>query len=67
VPSRIAVAASDDHELMQATVPAITAVQYPRYQLGTLAAEVIVERARGAAAGAVRHDVGFRIVGRAST
>lgn len=68
VPSEMAIAASDDTEWLESTVPAITTIQYPRYQIGMRAAELIIQRTTNAPARAgAREDLGFKIVHRGST
>ena len=67
VPSQMAIAASDDSDLLQNTVPTVTTVKYPRYRIGVRAAELIVARATRAVAGNPKEDLGFEIVRRGST
>ncbi len=67
VPERIAIAASDDNELMQSTVPPITTVAFPRYEIGARSASMIVARTRGEALPESRVDVGFEVIRRGST
>lgn len=69
VPRELAVAASDDNELMQNMLPALTTVRFPRYRIGVRSAELIVDRAldRGAAEAHVREDLGFEVIRRGST
>lgn len=67
VPARLAIANSDDSELLQNFVPSVTTIQYPRYEIGTRAARLILARVSGAHAGAATEDVGFSIVQRGST
>jgi LacI family gluconate utilization system Gnt-I transcriptional repressor len=67
VPSRIAVAASDDNDLMQHTSPALTTVRFPRYRIGARSAELIVGRRAGQVREPVREDLGFEVIRRGST
>jgi LacI family gluconate utilization system Gnt-I transcriptional repressor len=67
IPARLALANSDDSELMQNTVPKLTAIHYPRYDIGVRAAEIVVNRARNPALGSFIQDVGFSIVRRGTT
>jgi LacI family gluconate utilization system Gnt-I transcriptional repressor len=67
VPSRIAIAASDDNDLMQHMVPPLTTVAFPRYEIGTRSAEMIVARSRGDAVESSRVDMGFAVIRRGST
>jgi len=67
VPKRIAIAASDDNDLMQNMVPPITTVAFPRYEIGVRSAEMIVARGAGEAVDATRVDLGFSVIQRGST
>jgi LacI family gluconate utilization system Gnt-I transcriptional repressor len=67
VPSRIAVAASDDNELMQNIIPPITTVAFPRYEIGVRSAEIIVARTKGLASPDSAVDLGFTVIQRGST
>jgi LacI family gluconate utilization system Gnt-I transcriptional repressor len=67
VPSRIAVAASDDNELMRNIIPSLTTVAFPRYQIGVKSAEMIVARSKGINPNETRIDLGFEVIRRAST
>lgn len=67
VPSQIAVAASDDNDLMQHMVPPLTTVAFPRHEIGVLSANMIVARTRGVMLPASSVDVGFEVIQRGST
>lgn len=67
VPQDIAIAGSDDNDLMQQTVPPITTVRFPRYRIGIRSAELIVSRLEHEAALPVKEDLGFEVVPRGST
>lgn len=67
VPGRLAIANSDDSELLQNIVPQVTSIHYARYDIGARAAEIVVQRSTDADAKAVIEDVGFTVVQRAST
>jgi LacI family gluconate utilization system Gnt-I transcriptional repressor len=68
VPQDIAIAAADDMEWLENTVPSLTTIQYPRYRIGMRAAERILAATRGQApAPSHREDVGFTIAVREST
>jgi LacI family gluconate utilization system Gnt-I transcriptional repressor len=67
VPKRIAIAASDDNDLMQNMVPPITTVAFPRYEIGVRSAEMIVARGADEPVGAPRVDLGFSVIQRGST
>lgn len=68
VPGRIAVAASDDNDLMQHTLPPLTTVRFPRYEIGVRAAEIIIARSAGRNEDEPRKiDMGFEVIRRGST
>lgn len=67
VPRQLAVAASDDNELMQNIIPSLTTVRFPRYQIGVRSAEMILERAQGRQPDALKVDLGFEVIRRGST
>jgi len=67
IPSQMAIANSDDSELIQNMVPGVTAIQYPRYDIGVRAARIVIEHARGSQTEPVVQDVGFSVVRRGST
>lgn len=67
IPARIAIAASDDNELMQNTVPPITTVAFPRYDIGVRSASMIVARTKGVMFPSPIVDVGFQVIPRGST
>lgn len=67
VPGRIAVAASDDNDLMQQMNPQLTTVRFPRYRIGVRSAELIVSRLAGKVIEPVRENLGFEVIRRGST
>ena len=67
VPQDIAIAGSDDNDLMQHMVPPVTTVRFPRYRIGVRSAELIVSRVETAASEPVVEDLGFEVVQRGST
>ncbi|KQT13160.1 hypothetical protein ASG30_21045 [Ramlibacter sp. Leaf400] len=67
VPQDIAIAGSDDNDLMQHMVPPVTTVRFPRYRIGVRSAELIVSRLEAEASGPVMEDLGFEVVQRGST
>ena len=67
VPAQFAIVASDDGELLQNTVPPLTTVRYPRYEIGVRAAELIIARTAGKDPGPVNEDLGFEVIRRGST
>jgi LacI family gluconate utilization system Gnt-I transcriptional repressor len=67
VPGDIAIAGSDDNDLMQHMVPPITTVRFPRYRIGVRSAELIVSRQEDERAQPMTEDLGFEVVPRGST
>jgi LacI family gluconate utilization system Gnt-I transcriptional repressor len=68
VPRDIAIAASDNTEWLENTVPSLTTIQYPRYRIGVRAAERILAASRGHdPAPSNSENVGFSITVRQST
>lgn len=67
VPARVAIAASDDNDLMQHSVPPITTVSFPRYEIGLRSASMIVARRQGLVLDEARVDLGFEVIQRGST
>lgn len=67
IPTRIAIANSDDSELIQNMVPMVTSIHYPRYEIGVRAAEIVVQRSQDGRAEPLVQDVGFSVVKRGST
>lgn len=67
VPKQLAVAASDDYDLIQNLHPALTTVRFPRYKIGVRSAELIIARTRGTETGQSRYDMGFEVIRRGST
>ncbi|WP_328700244.1 substrate-binding domain-containing protein [Caenimonas soli] len=67
VPAQLAIAASDDNDLMQHLIPPLTTVRFPRYRIGQRSAELIVGRLAGEVTGSAHEDLGFEIVQRGST
>jgi LacI family gluconate utilization system Gnt-I transcriptional repressor len=67
VPGRIAVAGSDDNDLMQHMIPPLTTVRFPRYEIGVRSAEIIVARFMGEVPQPRIVDLGFEVMRRGST
>lgn len=67
VPGRIAIASSDDVEILAHLNPPLTTLRIPRYAIGKRAAEVLIDRIQGRAKDKLVLDLGFEIVQRAST
>ncbi len=66
IPSRIAIAGSDDNELQESVVPSITSIRFPRYDIGRRAGELLIDRVEGRGPGGAVVDLGFEIVQRES-
>lgn len=68
VPEDLAIAGFDDVELASQVVPTLTTVRIPRYDIGRVAAETLIQRIENTT-GARRSviDLGFQIIQRAST
>jgi LacI family gluconate utilization system Gnt-I transcriptional repressor len=66
VPDRIALAGLGDFEIAAQTVPALTTVRVPRYDIGRRAAEIILARLDGTVTQSQTVDLGFEIVRRDS-
>lgn len=67
VPERLGIAGFDDVDLAGQTVPTLTTVRIPRYEIGATAARLILARLVGEAAEPSVLDLGFEIVLRGST
>lgn len=67
VPGQLGIAGFDDVDLAAQTVPALTTVRIPRYDIGVKAAELILSRLAGRVAPETIIDLGFEIIPRAST
>ncbi|PLQ00378.1 LacI family DNA-binding transcriptional regulator [Cupriavidus pauculus] len=67
VPQDIAIAGSDDNDLMQQMIPPITTVRFPRYRIGVRSAELIVGRLGDETLQPASEDLGFEVVPRGST
>ncbi|MBI3525313.1 MAG: LacI family DNA-binding transcriptional regulator [Betaproteobacteria bacterium] len=67
VPSKIAIAGMDDSPLGSQLSPKLTTVRIPRYGIGTVVGEHLIERLRGQASSKRIVDLGFEIVEREST
>ncbi len=66
VPGRIAIASFDDVDLLSFTDPPVTTVRIPRYDIGRLSAEAILDRVSGRALKPVTFDLAFQIIERGS-
>lgn len=67
VPERLGIAGFDDVDLASQTVPALTTVRIPRYEIGATAARLILSRLAGESLEERVLDLGFEIVVRDST
>ncbi len=67
VPGDIGIAGYDDIELAQEFLPPLTSVRLQRYQIGTEAARMLLQRFQGQMPPQKTVDLGFEIIGRGST
>lgn len=67
VPGDLGVSGYDDIELAQEFLPPLTTVRLPRYDIGTTAARLLLERFQGGSPKQPVVDLGFDIVVRGST
>jgi LacI family gluconate utilization system Gnt-I transcriptional repressor len=67
VPDEFGIAGFDDVDLAAETVPELTTVRIPRYEIGARAAQLILDRILGRETGKKIIDLGFEIVSRNST
>ncbi len=67
VPERLGIAGYDDVDLASQTVPPLTTVRIPRYEIGATAARLILARLGGETFGSRVLDLGFEVVMRGST
>jgi LacI family transcriptional regulator, gluconate utilization system Gnt-I transcriptional repressor len=67
VPKDIAIIGFNDSEIASQINPALTTVATPRFEMGRLAADMLLRRLRGTRVDSPRIDIGFRIVEREST
>lgn len=66
VPERVAIVGFDDQTMAAEIIPPLTTVRVPRAEIGSRAAEMLLDRLRGMSVGPRTEDLGFRIVARAS-
>jgi LacI family transcriptional regulator, gluconate utilization system Gnt-I transcriptional repressor len=67
VPKDIAIIGFNDSEIASQVNPGLTTVATPRYEMGRLAADMLLRRLRGTRVDSHQIDIGFRIVEREST
>lgn len=67
VPDDLGIAGFDDVDLAAETVPGLTTVRIPRYEIGARAAQLILDRIEGREMEGTVIDLGFEIVSRRST
>jgi len=67
VPDDLGIAGFDDVDLAAETMPGLTTVRIPRYEIGARAAAMILERVAGREPATRTVDLGFEIVARGST
>ncbi len=66
VPGTVAIAGFNGLELGHEILPRLTTVATPRFEIGKMAAEMIVARIAGRDPGLLRRDLGYRVLGRES-
>lgn len=66
VPDELAIVGSDDTELQEKLVPPLTSIRFPRYEIGRMAANFLIDRVTGRSSASATVDLGFRIIERAS-
>jgi LacI family transcriptional regulator, gluconate utilization system Gnt-I transcriptional repressor len=67
VPSQLALMGFNDQDIAAETVPALTSVWTPRFEMGRKAAEMLLARLRGQMPLQTQVDMGFKIIERKST
>ncbi len=67
VPDRLAVAGFNDQDVAAAINPGLTTIRSPRFQMGRVAAEMILRRVVGETLACSSLDLGFALVERGST
>ncbi len=67
IPKDIAIIGFNDSEIASQVNPGLTTVATPRFEMGRLAADMLLRRLRGTRVDSARIDIGFRIVEREST
>ena len=67
VPRRVAILGFDDQEFSALTVPALSTIHVPRYEMGYEAGKLLVAQLAGEPIERKRIDLGFRLVAREST
>jgi LacI family gluconate utilization system Gnt-I transcriptional repressor len=66
VPERVAIVGFDDQELAAHTIPALTTIRVPRYEMGLEAGRLLRQRLAGSPVPTNRLDLGFKLVVRES-
>ena len=66
VPEDIAIVGSDDNELHENVNPPMTAIRFPRYEIGRSAANILIDRVTAKSSGGAVIDLGFKIMERSS-
>lgn len=67
VPADVALGCFDDNDLTRQTIPALTAVRIPRYEIGVEAANRILGRLENVSCDRAVVDLGFEVIARDST
>jgi LacI family gluconate utilization system Gnt-I transcriptional repressor len=66
VPDDLAIAGFNDQPIADETVPSITTIRVPRYEVGKQAGRIILDRVNGKTSGPTRFDLGFELIRRQS-
>jgi LacI family gluconate utilization system Gnt-I transcriptional repressor len=66
IPDRVAIAGFDDQDIASRTVPPLTTVRLPRYEIGRLAGQMILDRLTGRNVRPKVVNAGFQIMDRKS-
>lgn len=66
IPDRVAIAGFDDQDMASRTVPPLTTVRLPRYEIGRLAGQMLLDRLGGRGIQAKVVNVGFQLMDRKS-
>jgi LacI family transcriptional regulator, gluconate utilization system Gnt-I transcriptional repressor len=67
VPQELAIIGFNDQEIASQVSPALTSVVTPRFEMGRLAADMLLRRMRGERVDVKKMDLGFQIIERASS
>jgi LacI family gluconate utilization system Gnt-I transcriptional repressor len=67
VPEQVGIVGFNDLEMMAAAVPSVTSIQTHRYQMGSMAIDMLIRRIEGESVAEPAVDLGFTLVPRQST